>query len=434
MNDTDKIVEKRISKVVTKMTLQGKHRVLSKEIFVTPKILTEALPTMATDGNTMLISPTFAGKLNDEELEFCLCHEAMHQFKLDVDPNFLKNRNKVIANIAMDATINSMLCKAQIGKIPDGCVASDSNGNVTMDYVNKGKTIKIQIEEAYLKGNKEVYDIIDALVPKKDQPTEEGEDGSGDKDNTNPNGFKDMHGKPIKYHHKFKELTDADRADHNRKIRRVVMENALKSKGTGTGDILEEVMASWVREQVNWKVELKNAIIPLIKDHKTFARMNRKQSCHDIIIKGSKRTGVDVAVALDTSGSIGETEFNYFMGELKNIYNSFPMGSVNMKIYLHTDQVYSTIQMGSRLDVSKLKVTSGGTSHIPLLELAEKENTKCLICLTDGATCYPMARVKIPKMVWLYTCEEGKTSCPVNIHGRKLVIDVNQSIRKLMGE
>ena len=102
-----------------------------------------------------------------------------------------------------------------------------------------------------------------------------------------------------------------------------------------------------------------------------------------------KRMGVNVTVAIDTSGSIDNKTLKYFLGEIDNLLNSYPKGSVTVNALYHTDRVYSIQKSAKYIKDVVSKVESGGTCHHDVFKKAEELNSKILVCLTDGYSDYP---------------------------------------------
>jgi predicted metal-dependent peptidase len=70
-------------------------------------IITEEIPTLATDGKKLLINPEFIKDFNLDELIFCLMHETMHVAYQHMDRR--GDLDPMLYNIAGDYVINLFL-------------------------------------------------------------------------------------------------------------------------------------------------------------------------------------------------------------------------------------------------------------------------------------------------------------------------------------
>ena len=97
---------------------------------------------------------------------------------------------------------------------------------------------------------------------------------------------------------------------------------------------------------------------------------------------------VEVAVAIDVSGSIGTEELNDFVSEIVGIARAF-RNKLKMTLFTHETNMVDewSIENGSVEKIKQIKIKGGGgTSFItPYDEFMKKhKNTKYLVWLTDG--------------------------------------------------
>ena len=204
-------------------------------------------------------------------------------------------------------------------------------------------------------------------------------------------------------------------------MRQALIEHKLKGTMPGA---LADMIEKRLQGKVNWRAELRDAIEPEIKSHLSAKKRNRRGGAFDIILPGVVKEGIQVSIAIDTSGSIGQKEIMYYLGEIENLFKQFSQTDVRAHILMHHSSVYSVFSVQDIKDLDKIKTQSGGTSHLQVFELAEEMDSKVLICLTDGYSEFP-EDTKIRKTIWIVTNAEGATQIPDNL-GKKIVVPIEE--------
>jgi predicted metal-dependent peptidase len=159
-------------------------------------------------------------------------------------------------------------------------------------------------------------------------------------------------------------------------------------------------------------------IMPETKSYLSCKKRNRRGAAFDVILPGMVKEGIEVTISIDTSGSIGKKEIEYYMGEITNLFKQFDENTVHATIMMHHSEVYDQFDVATIRDLTQLKTRSGGTSHVDVFNKAEEINTKVLICLTDGYSDFPES-TKIAKILWIVTNEGGMSQIPDNL-GKKI--------------
>lgn len=354
------------------------------------------MPTMATDGVKIYYTDEWVDKCSDDELVFSIVHEFFHIiFK---HPHFVKTMNlhQKASNIAQDVVINAILQKDGIGSAPEGVITANYNDTVTLDVNGQ----KIRIEKASEKSFLEVYKLLPKIPPPKDgggngqsdpygnyKVKQDGESVGG-KDNIIP-----------------KELTEEEQASIDEETNNI--EAAAKSKGIGTA--FARSVGELTKGVVPWKNYIRPSIDRATAGFPTYSNPNRRNTSRNIIKPSIKRLGVNVTVAIDTSGSIGKETLSYFLGEIQNILDSYPRGSVTANVLYHTDEVYAKQEKCKDMKEMMTTIKSGGTCHHDVFKQAEELNSKVLVCLTDGYTDYPATTTVQDTII---VCIEKNGSCP----------------------
>ena len=370
-------MNKKLRKALIRMMNMDKVGFFVGEILNKEFVLDNTLPmpTMATDGIKIYYTDEWIEKCSEDELVFSIVHEFFHIiFK---HPHFVKTMNlhQEASNIAQDVVINAILQKDSIGSAPSGVITADYNGSVTLNV----NGTKIKIDDAHEKSFLEVYKLLPKIPPPK------GGSGSGKDPYGNYKIKQDGEAVTGKDNIIPKELTEDEEASVDEETNNI--EASAKSKGVGTS--FARAIGELTKGVVPWKNYIRPVIDRATAGFPTYSNPSRRNTSSNIIKPSIKRLGVHVTVAVDTSGSIGKKTLSYFLGEIQNILDTYPMGSVTAHVLYHTDEVYATIENCKNMKEMLTTIRSGGTSHVDVFEKAEELNSKVLICLTDGYTDYP---------------------------------------------
>ena len=119
-------LDRRLSKAKTALILD--HPFFGNLAMNMPQIITDAVPTAATNGKHILYNPDFCKGLNNDNLVFLIAHEVMHP-ALDHITR-VGERDPERWNYAGDTVINPMLVDEGIGAFIDG-------GVMDRDLLNK---------------------------------------------------------------------------------------------------------------------------------------------------------------------------------------------------------------------------------------------------------------------------------------------------------
>jgi predicted metal-dependent peptidase len=179
---------------------------------------------------------------------------------------------------------------------------------------------------------------------------------------------------------------------------------------------LSDMLEGMLESKIDWRKELMAQISPLVKTKQTWAKPAKRSEGADMYYPNRKKEGIIATVAVDTSGSIGKKELMYYAGEIKGIFDSFPPNSVKLTLMLHHTNVYA-IEDNIAVDtLGKIKVQSGGTSHMDVFKKCEEKQTKLLICLTDGYSEFPKTPMPGVKTIILTTGgDQSLNYIPANI-------------------
>jgi predicted metal-dependent peptidase len=313
------------------------------------------LPTAATDGRHIYFNREFFTPLTTKQVEFVIAHEILHAVFDHMGRN--EGRDRKIWNIAADYCVNGQLTRDRIGEVP-------SEIQIFHDAKYYGWSAEQVYDEIYEKYDDEELDALGQLL---DEHVDWGDqDGSG--------------GKPQYSKDELKKIRD--------EMREAVMQAA---QAAGAGNIpasVARMIKDLTEPKMNWREILRQQIQSTIKNDYTFMRPNRKGWHMSAILPGTNYDEtIDICVAIDMSGSIGDEQAKDFLTEIKGIMEEYK--DFKIKLWCFDTQVYNEADFdGYSMDnfVDYEPMGGGGTEFDCNWEYMKEHNItpKKFIMFTDG--------------------------------------------------
>ena len=315
--------------------------------------------TAATDGRNFYYNTRFIKMLRPREIEFLFGHEVLHC----VYDHFGRRgeRNPQIWNIANDFCVNSDLKEHHVGEFITSVPC-------LYDVKYKG----MSSEEVYddIMANAEKISIDDLVDQMLDEHMD-GDEGEGD-------------GRP--------RMSEEER----RKVRDEIKEAMLAAAATvdGAGNIpagVRRMIQELTSPKMNWRELLRMQLESTIKSDYTWMRASRRGWHMDAVMPGMKQDPmIDIAVAIDASGSIGETMLKDFLSEIQGIMDSFP--AFRIHVFTFDTEAYNPQQYDSdNLDtMCDYQISGGGGTDFDCIFRYLKDHEiepKRLVVFTDGYPC-----------------------------------------------
>lgn len=354
-----------------------------------------AIPTAATDGKNILINTDwFKNKLDVKERVFVLCHEILHNVMShmsrtkgymdrglgpDMKPFSASKMNK-----AQDYVINATLVHDSIGTMPlDGLFHPDIKWDDLTD-------------EIYCK------------LP--DDPPGGGGNGHGKQGPGTGKGF-DAHQPP------------APNAPNQSQVERATAASAQAAKAMGNlPSGIERLVGEILNPKQDWAALLRDCMTETIgHDQASWAKPNRRRLVMPPHMIWPGTTGFateEVAVVVDTSGSISQKELSAFMTEISGILSDT---RPERTIVLWVDAAVQRIdELNYPEDLMAIKDAPGGggtdmTVAFPAIEEAGY-NPATVVILTDGYT--PYGDEPIYNTIWVSTSDKESP------YGRTIKMDL----------
>lgn len=309
----------------------------------------ECIPTAGTNGTEIIYNPTYFLSLTEKERLFLLLHETMHVVFLHITR--LKERNMKRWNYAGDYVINYLL-KQRGYKMPEGGLYDKKYADMSTE---------------------QVYDLL------KDEELSE----DFEIDILEPEG-------------------DIDQVQQD--LDDILVRASIQSKmsGDSAGTIPGEVelyINGLLDPILPWHQILRRYMNRMVKTDYSFRRPN-KRFFPDAILPTLHSEGLDdIAIAIDTSGSVSDEQFNQFVSEAYGILK-FHKPDVLTLLQFDTS-IKDVSELRSASDFSKLTFTGrGGTCIHPVLSWAQEKKPKLMIIFTDGYFHNAHPDPKVP-VLWL---------------------------------
>lgn len=329
------------------------------------------------------INPMFFSSLNDEEKKFVFYHELSH---LLLDHSRRRQwREKEKWNIACDCEINSMLSFFPHIKIWKGAI-TPALYSLPDD----------QTAEFY----------YDKLPPSLEGCKDEGEQGE-EKGKGGKREEGEKKGKGGKKCEHFEGEIDTETRSIIEKIR-----EEIKGYSHGT---LDKVMIE-MKYKNRRKNKLEKELFSFLKKKEIkydWKRRNRRFFQKDIFIPKAKQEDVlDMIIAIDSSGSITNKVFKFFVETLKGTLKRFKFECdvIEFDVQIRKKGIFKKTS-----EFNKIRRTlGGGTDFTPVVRYANNQRKK-LIILTDGDG--KLGEIPQIPILWVLTQKAH------HLPGRKIIIE-----------
>jgi predicted metal-dependent peptidase len=304
------------------------------------------LPTAAVDGRNLYFNTQFFNAMNNKEIEFVIAHEILHCVFDHLGRR--ADRDHKIYNIAADYIVNNLLVRDRIGVKPSivDCFQDFKYDNWSSEdvYDDIYKQAKANGEEFL----KQLGEMLDEHIDWEG----DGAPGEGDKDGGGGDS-KESKSQPSYSKEELKEIRDQ------------IKENMISAAQTsGAGNVPGEI-ARMIKEltepKMNWREILRQQIQSTIRNDYTFSRPSRKGQMSGAVLPSmSFDETIDLCIAIDMSGSIGNAQGADFLGEIKGIMDEYR--DYNIKVWCFDTKVYNeqefTADGGE--DLTEYEIMGGG--------------------------------------------------------------------------
>jgi predicted metal-dependent peptidase len=325
-------------------------------------------PTAATDGRRLYYNVDFVKKLSIKKVEFLIAHEICHA----VFDHFgrVGSRDRRLSNIAQDFAVNQILVDERIGE-------KITEVNICQDNKYRGKAWEEIYDELYEKAEKITIDqLLDQLGDLLDEHLEQDGPGSSD-------GDKDGKGRPTISKEDLERIRD--------EVKEAMIQSAAAAGAGKTPAGIQRLIKDLTEPKISWRELVRQEIQSIVRNDYSFQRVNRKSMHSGAVLPGLKEaTTIDVAIAMDMSGSIGDADAKTFLGEVKGILDQYEDFKLNL--WCFDTEIYNPkeISQDNSHELEEYEPQGGGgTMFEACWEYMKEEGIqpKKFIMFTDGYPC-----------------------------------------------
>ncbi|MDC0446942.1 VWA-like domain-containing protein [Gammaproteobacteria bacterium] len=394
------LIEKRLVKARTQLMLDKPF--LGNLVLRLPlKAAGSWCKTSATDAKSFYYNPEFIERLDTHQIKFVLIHEALHCALT----HFARrgNRKKHTWDLACDFAINPLLIKEGFHPPLDVPIFRQYEGMIA----------------------EEIYPMIDDNLDQEpmdqhlydDQNNEDSKDSDGGMREDNLTQQDKNQSGESKNNQSTSSLAQRPQSLNPDEIEKLATQwqknlasSAQLAQEAGKLDgEFAKLIDFFLQPRVSWQSLLSTFMSRLARDDFSYSRPSRRPG--NAILPTLRSHQIDIAVAIDTSGSISQQEIDEFVSEINaiksTIRSSITLIACDDKIFPSSPWRYESweeINFPASLGGGK------GTNFRPVFELLNSLDNPCdvLIYFTDAKGLFPE---KIPNypVLWLV---KGKESVP----------------------
>ena len=329
--------------------------------------------TAATDGRNFYYNTRFIKMLKPKEVEFLFAHEVLHC----VYDHFGRrgDRDHQLWNIANDYCVNGDLKKHKVGEFITSVPC-------LYDAKYEGKSSEEVYDILYENAEKiNIGDLLDKII---DEHMDGDDNGEGDDEGDNEAGVQEGEGKGKGR----PKLSEEERAKIKDEIKEAMLSAAQTCDAGNLPAGVKRLIQNLTEPVMDWREMLRMQLESTIKSDYTWMRASRKGWHMDAVMPGMKLDPmIDIAVALDASGSISETMLKDFLGEIQGIMESFPAYRIHVVTF--DTEAYNPVQYDSENldDICDYEIKGGGGTDFDCIFNYLKANEiepKRLVVFTDG--------------------------------------------------
>jgi predicted metal-dependent peptidase len=331
----------------------------------------EWCPTAATNGRNFYYNKKFIEKLSVKKLEFLFGHEICHC----VFDHFgrVGSRDRQLSNIAQDYAVNQILVDERIGE-------KITEVKICYDQKYRGMAWEEIYDELYEKAEKIPMDqLLKQLGELLDEHI--NEDGSGP-------------GKEGEGEGKGKGMPTMSK-EEAQKIRDEIKEAMIQSaSAAGAGKVpagIQRMIKDLTEPKISWRQLIRQEIQSIVRNDYSFTRPNRKSMHSGAILPGMRQdTTIDVAIAVDMSGSIGTEDATVFLSEVKGIMDQYEDFTIHLWCFDTDIYNYVKITQDNSHELEEYEPQGGGGTDFDInfaYMLEQGIEAKKFIMFTDGFPC-----------------------------------------------
>jgi predicted metal-dependent peptidase len=340
-------------------------------------ICSETIPTAATDGRDIYINPDFFQSLPIAQQDGLILHEVLHAALLH--PFRLGVRDLQLWNIAADIVVNGTIARVGGLELPPGSLREkeleDFSVEEVYELLQRRGTRTSQLAHPDLISDRGKSSGKQEIAPTPDRPIGENDDS----------------------------LDSQRQREIEAHWRNALQQATTIARTTQDGNLPAEIareLGVVLDSQLDWRSYLWRYLTHTPNDFQGF---DRRLIGGGLYLEGLQGESVQVYLAVDTSGSVQEKEFELFMAEVGGVISAYPHLECEL-YYVNTDAI-GPYFLTKNCEFPPV-VGGGGTSFIPFFDRVSDvwdghRNALC-IYLTDGYGKFPSSPPPLPTL-WIVT-------------------------------
>ena len=341
---------------------------------------TYKVPTAGTDGRRFFYNPAFLKHLTDNEVLFLCGHEVLHC----VFDHFgrREGRNPQLYNMAGDYIINIVLADEQVGDVI-------TTVPILLDYKYRSWTSE-EVYDDLVENCKNPQETLDFHFDMDGEGEGDATSGQGPGEGDNEDGQGDIQ-KDLDAEFGGGALSDEEKKQLKDELKEAIIEAANQAGAGNVPGGIERMIKEWTEPKMDWRSVIRAQVESCLRDDYTFMRPSRKSHSTNCILPGMDRAEkIEVACALDMSGSIGQQQATDFLSEVKGILDQYEDFELN--VWCFDTDIYNHVKYtpDNADEIDRYQLQGGGGTSFEVNWTYMKENEiepKQFIMFTDGYPC-----------------------------------------------
>ena len=347
----------------------------------------ERCKTIGTDVRALYYNPEYIDRLSLDQVQFVLAHEALHCAL----SHFARRQHRVRArwDIACDLAINPLLIKDGL-KPPPGILLNSGFEDMMAEEIYPYITDDMEDETH----DEHFYSDDEQDGGGSGASPQERDGGGGEPQEQEDGGGSGASGP--------QPLNESEREQLAVQWRQRLAGAAQQALQAGKlGANMARLVEHLLQPQLPWRMLLARYMTAVARDDYSYQRPSRREG--EAIFPSLKSAQVDVVVALDTSGSVTDTEMQEFVSEIDAI-----KGQMRARLTLHAcDAELSPAGPWEYEPWEEFSLPAGlsgggGTRFTPVFEWLDREGRRpdLLVYFTDAEGEFPKTEPGYP-VLWL---------------------------------
>jgi predicted metal-dependent peptidase len=326
------------------------------------------VPTAATDGRYVYYNREWCDKLTVDELVGVVIHETLHVAHSHVLPWRRGWRDPKIWNMAADYAVNSIISANGI-KLPKEVLLDAKYNDMATEEIYRD--LEKNATKIKVPGAGSFFGDL------RDPSKEDGEGGgNGEDGNGNPSNGRG--------------LSEAEQREMEQEWNARLVDAATAARQQGKSPAgMDRMLDGITNPRIPWFAYLDNLTGEILRDDYDFSRPDRRFLQHGLYLPDLYNEGSMVAVIIDTSGSIGQTEMKLFLSEAFGILAS--KNVTRIRLMCCDAKVTFDKYLTANSPVPGNLPGGGGTDFRPPFSRINRSNEKpqMVIYLTDLCGTFP---------------------------------------------